>query len=115
MGGTVKKIHLIGVCGVAMGSLAGMLKERGFEVTGSDEAVYPPMSDMLAGWGIEVCRGYRGGNVGGADLVVIGNAISRGNAEVEHVLDRRIAYGAMAQARRDFFLEGKEVIAVAGM
>lgn len=114
MGGTVKKIHLIGVCGVAMGSLAGMLKERGFEVTGSDEAVYPPMSDMLAGWGIEVRRGYRAENVGKADLVVIGNAISRGNAEVEHVLDRRIPYCSMAQALRDFFLEGKEVIAVAG-
>ncbi len=110
----ITSIHLIGVCGVAMGSLAGMLKHRGFRVTGSDEGVYPPMSEMLAEWGIGVSRGYREEHVGSADLVVVGNAISRGNAEVEHVLARRIPYCSMAQALREFFLEGKEVVAVAG-
>ncbi len=110
----ITSIHLIGVCGVAMGSLAGMLRQRGYEVTGSDEAVYPPMSDMLAEWGIEVRRGYREEHVGSPDLVVVGNAISRGNAEVEYVLARRMPYRSMAQALWEFFLEGKEVVAVAG-
>ena len=97
-----------------MGSLAGMLKERGYRVSGSDDSVYPPMSDMLAEWEIEVRQGYRPENTAGADLVVIGNAVSRGNAEVEHVLERRMPYCSMAEALRDFFLRGKEVIAVAG-
>ncbi len=110
----ITSIHLIGVCGVAMGSLAGMLRKSGYQVSGSDEAVYPPMSDMLVEWGIEVSRGYREEHVGSPDLVVVGNAISRGNAEVEHVLARRIPYCSMAGALRDFFLEGKEVVAVAG-
>ncbi|HSV95313.1 MAG TPA: Mur ligase domain-containing protein [Spirochaetota bacterium] len=110
----IASIHLIGVCGVAMGSLAGMLKSSGYHVTGSDEAVYPPMSDMLAEWDIRVSRGYSEEHVGNPDLVVVGNVISRGNAEVEYVLARRIPYRSMAQALRDFFLEGKEVVAVAG-
>lgn len=114
MNGSIKSIHLTGVCGVAMGSLAGMLKERGYRVSGSDDSVYPPMSDMLAEWEIEVRQGYRPENTAGADLVVIGNAVSRGNAEVEHVLERRMPYCSMAEALRDFFLRGKEVIAVAG-
>ncbi|TAL30352.1 MAG: UDP-N-acetylmuramate:L-alanyl-gamma-D-glutamyl-meso-diaminopimelate ligase [Spirochaetes bacterium] len=110
----IHHIHMTGVCGVAMGSLAGMLRARGFRVTGSDEHVYPPMSDMLAGWGIEVMQGYDPAHVGRPDLAVIGNAISRGNPEAEYILDERIPYRSMAQALHEFFLEGKEVIAVAG-
>jgi len=107
-------IHLIGICGVAMGTLAAMLKERGYRVTGSDDAVYPPMSDMLAGWRIDVKRGYRAENLDSPDLVVIGNVISRGNAEVEHILNRGIPYCSMADALSRFFLREKEVICIAG-
>ncbi len=110
----IDKVHFIGVCGVAMGTLAGMMKELGYRVTGSDEQVYPPMSDMLRGWGIEVRPGYSGGNVDGADLVIVGNAISRGNVEAEAVLNRRVSYMSMAQALHTFFLGQREVISVSG-
>ncbi len=110
----IKSIYMIGICGVAMGSLAGMLKERGYSVSGSDQHVYPPMSDMLAAWGINVLGGFDAAHVGSPDLVIVGNAVSRGNPEAEHVLNRDIPYMSMAQAIREFFLEGKEVIAVAG-
>ena len=74
------RIHLIGVAGTAMATLAALLKHRGHEVSGSDEHVYPPMSDFLAAERIEVLEGYRAEHVGALDLVVVGNAISRGNA-----------------------------------
>lgn len=110
----IDKVHFVGVCGVAMGTLAGMMKELGYRVTGSDEHVYPPMSDMLRGWGIEVRPGFAAGNVDGADLVIVGNAISRGNAEAEEVLNRRVPYMSMAQALQAFFLNQREVISVSG-
>jgi len=108
-------IHLIGICGTAMASLAGMLRERGFRVTGSDAAPYPPMSDFLAGIGIPVAQPFDAKNLQPApDLVVVGNAISRGNVELEHLLDRRIPFCSMAQILHDEFLRGKEVLVVAG-
>ncbi len=110
----IKNIHMIGVCGVGMGSLAGMLKSRGYRVSGSDQEVYPPMSDMLKGWGVSLSSGYDAARVDSADLVIIGNGISRGNPEAERVLESRIPYRSMAQALYDFFLEGREIIAVAG-
>src|SRR6202158_6627775 len=83
-----RHIHLIGICGTAMASLAGMLRERGFRVTGSDAAAYPPMSDFLASLGIPVAQPFDAKNLAPRpDLVVVGNAISRGNAELEYVLD----------------------------
>src|SRR5215467_8162492 len=110
-----KHIHLIGICGTAMASLAGMLNERGFRVTGSDAAAYPPMSDFLAGLGIPVAQPFDTKNLQPVpDLVVVGNAISRGNVELEHVLDRRIPFCSMAQVLHDEFLRGKEVLVVAG-
>src|SRR3954447_21681598 len=110
-----KHIHLIGVCGTAMASLAGMLNERGFHVTGSDAAAYPPMSDFLASMGIEVAQPFATENLTPRpDLVVVGNAISRGNVELEHVLDQRIPFCSMPQMLHDEFLRGKEVIVVAG-
>jgi UDP-N-acetylmuramate: L-alanyl-gamma-D-glutamyl-meso-diaminopimelate ligase len=110
-----KHIHLIGICGTAMASLAGMLKERGFRVTGSDAAAYPPMSDFLAGLGITVAQPFDGKNLTPTpDLVVIGNAISRGNPELEDVLDRRIPFCSLPQLLHDEFLRGKEVLVVAG-
>jgi UDP-N-acetylmuramate: L-alanyl-gamma-D-glutamyl-meso-diaminopimelate ligase len=113
--GNAKHIHLIGICGTAMASLAGMLKERGFRVTGSDAAAYPPMSDFLRGLGIAVAQPFDAKNLEPApDLVVIGNAISRGNVELERVLDDRIPFGSLPQLLHNEFLLGKEVLVVAG-
>ena len=110
-----KHIHLIGICGTAMASLAGMLQAIGHRVTGSDSAAYPPMSDQLAAWGIHVFPSYDAGNlVERPDLVVIGNAISRGNPEVEHVLDERIPFTSMAALLHEEFLRGRESLVVAG-
>src|SRR5271168_1234093 len=86
-------IHLLGIAGSAMSPVAGMLKERGFHVTGSDINVYPPASTLLDSLGISWNEGYREENLRPApDLVVIGNAISRGNPEVERILDDKIPY-----------------------
>jgi UDP-N-acetylmuramate: L-alanyl-gamma-D-glutamyl-meso-diaminopimelate ligase len=110
-----KHIHLIGICGTAMASLAGMLAERGFRVTGSDVAAYPPMSDFLQSLGIPVSQPFAAENLKPApDLVVVGNAISRGNVELEHVLDQRVPFCSMPQLLHDEFLRGKEVLVVAG-
>jgi UDP-N-acetylmuramate: L-alanyl-gamma-D-glutamyl-meso-diaminopimelate ligase len=110
-----KHIHLIGICGTAMASLAGMLKQRGFHVTGSDAAAYPPMSDFLAELGIPVAQPFDPRNLEPRpDLVVVGNAMSRGNAELEQVLDQRIPFCSLPQLLHEEFLRGKEVLVVAG-
>ncbi len=110
-----KHIHLIGICGTAMASLAGTLKQRGFSVTGSDAAAYPPMSDFLAELGVPVAQPFDARNLEPRpDLVVVGNAISRGNAELEQVLDQRIPFCSLPQLLHEEFLHGKEVLVVAG-
>lgn len=110
-----KHIHLIGICGTAMASLAGMLKQRGFHVTGSDAAAYPPMSDFLASLSIPLAQPFAASNLAPRpDVVVVGNAISRGNVELEHVLDQRIPFCSLPQILHDEFLRGKEVLVVAG-
>ncbi len=110
-----KHIHLIGICGTAMASLAGMLKQRGFRVTGSDASAYPPMSDFLGSLDIPVSQPFSAKNLEPRpDLVVIGNAISRGNIELEYVLDQRISFCSLPQILHDEFLRGKEVLVVAG-
>jgi UDP-N-acetylmuramate: L-alanyl-gamma-D-glutamyl-meso-diaminopimelate ligase len=110
-----KHIHLIGICGTAMASLAGMLKQRGFRVTGSDAAAYPPMSDFLRELEIPVAQPFDAKNLDPRpDLVVVGNAMSRGNVELEHVLDQRIPFCSLPQLLHDEFLRGKEVLVVAG-
>jgi len=110
-----KHIHLIGICGTAMASLAGMLKQRGFQVTGSDAAAYPPMSDFLRELEIPVTQPFDVKNLDPRpDLVVVGNAMSRGNVELEHVLDQRIPFCSLPQLLHDEFLRGKEVLVVAG-
>jgi UDP-N-acetylmuramate: L-alanyl-gamma-D-glutamyl-meso-diaminopimelate ligase len=110
-----KHIHLIGICGTAMASLAGMLKQRAFNVTGSDAAAYPPMSDFLASLSIPLSQPFAAKNLDPRpNLVVVGNAISRGNVELEHVLDQRIPFCSMPQILHDEFLRGKEVLVVAG-
>lgn len=110
-----KHIHLIGICGTAMASLAGMLKQRGFYVTGSDAAAYPPMSDFLLQLDIPVAQPFAAKNLDPTpDLVVVGNAMSRGNVELEHILDQRIPFCSLPQLLHDEFLRGKEVLVVAG-
>ncbi|MDQ1389316.1 MAG: UDP-N-acetylmuramate: L-alanyl-gamma-D-glutamyl-meso-diaminopimelate ligase [Acidobacteriaceae bacterium] len=110
-----KHIHLIGICGTAMASLAGMLKQRGFRVAGSDAAAYPPMSDFLDELGIPVAQPFDARNLlPTPDLVVVGNAISRGNPELEQVLDQRIPFSSLPQLLHEEFLRGKEVLVVAG-
>jgi UDP-N-acetylmuramate: L-alanyl-gamma-D-glutamyl-meso-diaminopimelate ligase len=110
-----KHIHLIGICGTAMASLAGMLQARGHRITGSDAAAYPPMSDVLAGLGIPLMQPYAESNlVPRPDLVIVGNAISRGNVELEFVLDTRIPFTSMAAVLHDEFLMGRESLVVAG-
>src|SRR6202790_669439 len=110
-----KHIHLIGICGTAMASLAGMLQQRGFRVTGSDAASYPPMSDFLASLGIPVAQPFGIDNLQPCpDVVIVGNAISRGNVELEHVLDERIPFCSLPQILHEEFLREKEVIVVAG-
>ena len=110
-----KHIHLIGICGTAMASLAGMLKQRGHQVTGSDTAAYPPMSDFLASLHIPLLQPFSEKNLEPRpDLVIVGNAISRGNVELEHVLDQRIPFESMARIVYDEFLSDRERLVVAG-
>ena len=110
-----KHIHLIGICGTAMASLAGMLQLQGHRVTGSDTAAYPPMSDLLASLGISIREPFAESNLMPApDLVVVGNAISRGNVELEYVLDQHIPFCSMASVLHDEFLPGRESLVVAG-
>jgi UDP-N-acetylmuramate: L-alanyl-gamma-D-glutamyl-meso-diaminopimelate ligase len=110
-----KHIHLIGICGTAMASLAGMLRARGHHVTGSDTAAYPPMSDQLRAMGIAILEPYRAENLEPRPgLVVVGNAISRGNPELERVLDERIPLTSMAGLIHDEFLPGRESLVVCG-
>jgi UDP-N-acetylmuramate: L-alanyl-gamma-D-glutamyl-meso-diaminopimelate ligase len=110
-----RHIHLIGICGTAMASLAGLLQLQGHRITGSDKAAYPPMSDLLRELGIPILEPYAESNLDPApDLVVIGNALSRGNPEIEHVLDNRIPFTSMAALLREEFLIGRESLVVAG-
>src|SRR5271169_790191 len=112
---TPKHIHLIGICGTAMASLAGLLQLHGHRITGSDKAAYPPMSDLLRGLGIPVLESYAESNLDPKpDLVVVGNALSRGNPEIERVLDERIPFTSMAALLKEEFLPFRESLVVAG-
>ena len=114
--GSIRRIHLVGVAGTGMGSFAGMLKAAGYEVTGSDESVYPPMSDMLAAWGVEVMTPYAPANIGAArpDLVIIGNVIRRVNVEASEVRARGIPQMSFPAAFGSLVLAGKHSVVVAG-
>ncbi|MFQ3671730.1 MAG: Mur ligase family protein, partial [Verrucomicrobiia bacterium] len=108
-------IHLIGICGTAMGSVAAMLHDEGYRVTGSDAKVYPPMSDFLRAKGIVMFEGFREENLDPApDLVIVGNAISRGNLELEAALDRRLYYLSLPEALKFFFLRHTHNLVVTG-
>ncbi|MGA9420989.1 MAG: UDP-N-acetylmuramate:L-alanyl-gamma-D-glutamyl-meso-diaminopimelate ligase [Rhodanobacteraceae bacterium] len=109
------RLHILGICGTFMGGLAALARELGHEVSGSDANVYPPMSDQLERLGIRLYSGYRAEYLDPApDLVIIGNALSRGNAAVEHVLDARLPYISGPQWLGDTLLAGRTVLAVAG-
>ena len=114
--GTVRRIHLVGVAGTGMGAFAGMLKAAGYEVTGSDENVYPPMSEMLAAWEIEVFTPYREENIDQAkpDLVIIGNVIRRVNPEATAVRERGIPQMSFPAAFGSLVAAGRHSIVVAG-
>jgi UDP-N-acetylmuramate: L-alanyl-gamma-D-glutamyl-meso-diaminopimelate ligase len=108
-------IHLIGICGTAMATLAAMLKRKGLDVRGSDQDVYPPMSDFLAAEDIPAFAGYSADHItSDLDLVIVGNAISRGNVELEEVLNRKIRYCSLPEAIREHFLWGARSIVIAG-
>jgi len=108
-------IHILGICGTFMGSLAVLAKELGHRVTGSDANVYPPMSTQLEAQGIELLQGYSAEHLQPApDLVVIGNALSRGNPAVEHVLNQGLPYVSGPQWLADHVLQGRWVLAVSG-
>lgn len=108
-------IHLIAICGTAMGTLAGMLKAKGFQVSGSDDNVYPPMSTQLEKWGIQIQKGFSAENLNPKpDLVIVGNAVSKTNPEVVALLDSGIEYISLPQALARFFLEGKKTLVAAG-
>ncbi len=113
-----RHIHLLGICGTAMASLAGLLQQKGHRVTGSDQAAYPPMSDLLRSLAIPVFEPFGARNLSEMeprpDLVVIGNALSRGNPELEAVLDERIPFTSMAQLVQEEFLRGRESLVVSG-
>ncbi len=114
--GAVQRIHLVGVAGTGMGAFAGMLKALGFVVTGSDENVYPPMSDMLRDWGIEVFTPYSPANLDRAnpDLVIIGNVIRRVNVEATAVRERRIPQMSFPAAFGSLIAAGKHSVVIVG-
>lgn len=111
----IQNIHFLGICGTAMGAVAAALRERGFTVTGSDENIYPPMSTFLEEKGITLNAGYRAENIpADAQLIVVGNAIKRGNPEVEAVLNRKLYYLSLPETLKEFFLRGRHNLVVTG-
>jgi len=107
--------HLIGICGTAMASLAGMLQAGGHKVTGSDQNVYPPMSTQLEELGIEIMKGYKPENLDvGADRIIVGNTISRGNPELEELLNRKLPYYSQAETVKREFIRGRHSLTIAG-
>jgi len=112
---SIRHIHLMGICGTAVGALAGMLQAQGYQVTGSDQQVYPPMSDYLAGLGITINSGYRPENLTPRpDLVIVGNVITRHNPEAQALAELGIPYLSMPQALNRFFISGKESLVACG-
>ena len=111
----VKTIHLIAICGTGMGALACMLKDIGFDITGSDQKIYPPMSDFLLQKGIEIFDGFDGENIAyGPDLVVVGNTVAKNNPEANRMLEMGLNFCSMPQAINRFVAAGKKTILVAG-
>lgn len=111
----IRKIHFTAICGTAMGSVAVVLKEMGYDITGSDEDVYPPMSNLLADKGITIFKGFDRRNIKeNIDLFVIGNAMSRGNPEVEEILTKKKYYISLPELVKEAFIRGNESIVISG-
>ena len=111
----IKHIHLMGICGTGMGSLAGLLKEQGFRLSGSDQAVYPPMSTFLSALGIPVMEGYDSAHLTPLpDLVIVGNVITRSNPEAQELIRLGLPYLSLPQALAHFFLKEQCSLVVAG-
>ena len=111
----IKNIYLIAICGTGMAALAGLLKKAGHNVTGSDANIYPPMSTLLSNAGIKIFPGYKKENISkDIDLVIVGNAVSKKNEEVQAVLDAGISYTSFPAALSQFFLEGRKSLVVTG-
>lgn len=110
-----KHFHFIGICGTAMGSAAAAFRQLGHKITGSDNAVYPPMSTMLESHGIEIASGYKAENLPeDADMYVVGNAVSRGNPEVEALLERKLPYTSLPELLKWEVMQGKRNFVVSG-
>src|SRR5437660_4859587 len=115
MSARLSSVHFGGICGTAMASAAAAMQEKGVKVTGSDQNVYPPMSTFLAERKIEVMSGYAEHNLAHKpDLIVIGNAISRGNPEAEYALDHKLRYCSLPELLKEFFIRGKRSLVVSG-
>ncbi len=115
MQSSLKNIHFIGICGTAMGAVASAMAAQGYQITGSDKDIYPPMSTFLENKGIPLSRGYSADNLpANADLIVVGNAISRGNPELEAVLNRRLPYISLPETLKQFFLRERHNLVVTG-
>src|SRR5438046_2299264 len=111
----IRSVHFVGICGTAMASTAAALRERGFEVSGSDQNVYPPMSTFLEQRQIALMSGYAESNLNhNPDLVVIGNAVSRGNPEAEATLERKLRYCSLPELLKEYFIRGKRSLVVTG-
>jgi UDP-N-acetylmuramate: L-alanyl-gamma-D-glutamyl-meso-diaminopimelate ligase len=111
----IQQIYFIGICGTAMATTAAMLKDLGYEVRGSDEGVYPPMSDFLARKGIPAYNGFNSTNLAPRpDLVVVGNALSRGNPEIEYMLNAKMRYASLPETIKSFLLHDKTPVVVTG-
>lgn len=111
----IRTVHFMGICGTGMGSLAGMLKEKGFAITGSDTQIYPPMSTFLESLDIKINQGYSPQNLShNPDLVIVGNVISRPNPEAQELARLGIPFVSFPQALRHFFLNSKSSLVVAG-
>lgn len=110
-----KNFHFVGVCGTAMGSVAAAMKNRGYRVTGSDENVYPPMSTFLESQGVEITAGFSADHIPqDTDVIVIGNAVSRGNEEAEAALDRKLLYVSLPEVLKEHFLRGRRNLVMSG-
>jgi len=111
----LKHLHFLGICGTAMGAVASALRAQGHTITGSDQNVYPPMSTFLEGQGVGLSSPYAAANIpADADLIVVGNAISRGNPELEEVLNRKLLYRSLPEVLKEFFLRGRHNLVVTG-
>jgi UDP-N-acetylmuramate: L-alanyl-gamma-D-glutamyl-meso-diaminopimelate ligase len=110
----LKHVHFLGICGTAMGAVAAAMRDHGYVVTGQDDNVYPPMSTFLEEKSIAITQGFRAEDIPGADLVVIGNAMTRGNLAVEAVLNRKLYYLSLPEILKEFFLRGRHNLVVTG-